>query len=192
MVRDAGRTKQRLLEAAVSEFATYGIAGARVDRIADSAECNKSLIYTYFGSKDALFEAVATALVADTVEEVPIDAEHLDHYAAALFDHYGSRPELLRLATWYQLERSHLESQSDLIRSANATKVAAVARAQQAGAITTEIEAAELLSLIVGLSTTAALHSPGLDLGSLSATARSRARAALITAVRRLVAVPST
>ncbi|ABY22864.1 transcriptional regulator, TetR family [Renibacterium salmoninarum ATCC 33209] len=34
MARDAQATKQRLLEAAVQEFSQYGIAGARVDRIA--------------------------------------------------------------------------------------------------------------------------------------------------------------
>ena len=51
MARDAEQTKQRLLEAAIAEFSAYGIAGARVDRIAAGAGVNKSLIYSYFGSK---------------------------------------------------------------------------------------------------------------------------------------------
>jgi AcrR family transcriptional regulator len=33
-------------------------AGARVDRIAASANANKQLIHAYFGSKDQLFDAV--------------------------------------------------------------------------------------------------------------------------------------
>ena len=58
MVRDAEATKARLLEAATAEFAAYGIAGARIDRIAAAASVNKQMIYAYFGSKDALFDVV--------------------------------------------------------------------------------------------------------------------------------------
>ena len=56
--RDAEATKARLLAAATAEFAAYGVAGARVDRIAGAAQANKQLIYAYFGSKDDLFDAV--------------------------------------------------------------------------------------------------------------------------------------
>ena len=35
--RDAEATRRRLLDAATAEFAAYGIAGARVDRIAAEA-----------------------------------------------------------------------------------------------------------------------------------------------------------
>ncbi|HEY3483203.1 MAG TPA: TetR family transcriptional regulator, partial [Streptomyces sp.] len=51
-MRDAAETKRRLLAAATEEFAERGIAGARVDRIAAAAGCNKAMIYSYFGSKD--------------------------------------------------------------------------------------------------------------------------------------------
>ncbi|MFD6108194.1 TetR/AcrR family transcriptional regulator, partial [Nocardia salmonicida] len=53
----ADATKARILQAATDEFATYGIAGARVDRIAKTAGANKNLIYIYFGGKDQLFDA---------------------------------------------------------------------------------------------------------------------------------------
>ncbi|BCL80549.1 helix-turn-helix transcriptional regulator [Ktedonobacteria bacterium brp13] len=55
MGRDIQETKKRLLNAATNEFARRGIAGARVDRIADLAGCSKALIYDYFGNKDQLF-----------------------------------------------------------------------------------------------------------------------------------------
>ena len=55
---NADETRRRLLEAATAEFAANGIAGARVDRIAANAGCNKQAIYAYFESKDGLFEAV--------------------------------------------------------------------------------------------------------------------------------------
>jgi AcrR family transcriptional regulator len=40
----AEQTKTRILDAAFREFAEHGLAGARVDRIAKSAERNKNLI----------------------------------------------------------------------------------------------------------------------------------------------------
>ena len=57
-MRDADATKARILAAAKSEFARLGLAGARVDEIADKADANKRMIYHYFGSKEDLFRIV--------------------------------------------------------------------------------------------------------------------------------------
>ena len=75
--RDAARTKQRLLDAARDEFAEYGIAGARVERIAAAARCNKALIYAYFDSKDALFDAAFAAHVQAHLDRVNFDGTDL-------------------------------------------------------------------------------------------------------------------
>jgi AcrR family transcriptional regulator len=56
--RDPARNRDRILKAAVAEFARYGLGGARVDRIAARAGANKRMLYYYFGNKDALFLAV--------------------------------------------------------------------------------------------------------------------------------------
>jgi AcrR family transcriptional regulator len=58
MTRNAEASKERILEAAFAEFAAYGVAGARVDRVAETAGCNKNLIYIYFQDKDSLFKTV--------------------------------------------------------------------------------------------------------------------------------------
>ena len=79
-------TMRRLLQAATEEFATHGIAGARVDRIAAAAKANKALIYSYFGNKDQLFDAVMEAQVARVLDEVAFTPEDLPGYAASLFD----------------------------------------------------------------------------------------------------------
>jgi len=55
-VRDAARTRAKILAAARDEFAARGFAGARVESIAKRAGLTKQLIYHYFPSKDALFE----------------------------------------------------------------------------------------------------------------------------------------
>ena len=57
-MRNAAATKERILEAALAEFSAHGIAGARVDRIAQAARCNKNLIYIYFEDKETLFTTV--------------------------------------------------------------------------------------------------------------------------------------
>ena len=44
MKRDATATRQRILDHATAEFARYGIAGARVDRIAAAAGSNKAML----------------------------------------------------------------------------------------------------------------------------------------------------
>src|SRR5882757_765301 len=106
MVGDAEATRKRLLEAALKEFGAFGIAGARVDRIAAEAASNKAQIYHYFGSKDGLFDAVFNQLVVRMLAEAPIDATDLPEYAGRLFDEYEKHPEVQRLATWYRLERA--------------------------------------------------------------------------------------
>ena len=50
-------TREKILGAAVEEFARYGLGGARVDRIAQRAGANKRMLYYYFGDKEGLFLA---------------------------------------------------------------------------------------------------------------------------------------
>src|SRR5437016_8408421 len=56
--RNPQQTQQRILEAALQEFAAKGFAGARVDVIARRATINKRMLYHYFGDKQGLFQAV--------------------------------------------------------------------------------------------------------------------------------------
>jgi len=62
--RSASATKARILEAALSEFATRGFAGARIDVIAAQAQSNKRMLYAYVGNKDALWLATLEAVYA--------------------------------------------------------------------------------------------------------------------------------
>jgi TetR/AcrR family transcriptional regulator len=63
--RNPGRTRERILAAALKEFAARGFAGARVDRIASTANANKRMLYHYFGDKNALFRAVLRHKLAE-------------------------------------------------------------------------------------------------------------------------------
>ena len=57
VARNPDRTRRRLLRAAIKLFAQQGFHAVSVDAIVDLAKVNKRMVYHYFGSKDALFEA---------------------------------------------------------------------------------------------------------------------------------------
>jgi AcrR family transcriptional regulator len=151
VARDAEDTRRRLLGAAAAEFTERGIAGARIDRIAAAAQANKALIYSYFGNKEDLFDAVFRALVVDTVHDVPIDPDDLPGYAGRLFDRNVSHPQAFRLAIWHSLERGH-DAMPEVVLASNQDKVTAIAEAQGDGRIGDRFPAAELMVLITGLA----------------------------------------
>jgi AcrR family transcriptional regulator len=186
MVRDAQATRQRLLDAATEEFAARGIAGARVDRIADLARSNKAQIYHYFGSKDGLFDAVFDRVVEATVSETPIDAADLPEYAGRLFDRYEQHPEIQRLATWYRLERADSDHPIGAIVAGDAAKVKAIAEAQQAGSLTTRFEPAVLLALVLTISGTWSSMTPEYS-GLVRRISLAKRRQAVVKAVTTLL-----
>lgn len=57
-------TRARILDAALTEFSTQGLAGARTERIAKAAGVNKALLYYYFESKEKLYEAAFEMIAA--------------------------------------------------------------------------------------------------------------------------------
>ena len=63
--RNPERTRERILSAALREFATNGFAGARVDAIARRAAINKRMLYHYFGDKERLFREVLHRKIAE-------------------------------------------------------------------------------------------------------------------------------
>jgi AcrR family transcriptional regulator len=103
---DAQATRRRLLDAACAEFAQYGLAGARVDRIGEAAGSNKAQIYHYFGGKAQLFDAACQQAIQQMEAEVPFDPCDLPGYAARLVGLHERRPEIMRLCTWQRLERA--------------------------------------------------------------------------------------
>ncbi|MGW7404061.1 TetR family transcriptional regulator [Streptomyces sp. NPDC054833] len=149
MARDSSATKARLLDAAFTEFAAYGIAGARVDRIAENAGANKRLIYVYFGNKEQLFDVVLDRALQEGAEAVPFDAADLPGYAGAIFDHLVARPDLLRLRLWKQLERP---STTGLEPDAFRRKTAEVAAAQENHKIAPGIAPADVLTMVLAVA----------------------------------------
>ena len=184
MKRNAEDTRNRLLQAAIAEFAAYGIAGARVDRIADEAQSNKAQIYNYFGNKDQLFDAVYDALVIEMIERVEFDALDLPDYAARLYDEHQAHPEVMRLTLWDLLERGGAGSQVPAVVQANQNKISAIQAAQREGVIADRLSAQELLTVIISIPVTAILTASEYKTETSENTMR---RESIIEAVRRLI-----
>jgi AcrR family transcriptional regulator len=156
MPPDASATKARLLQAATEEFTAYGMAGARVDRIAARAGANKRLIYVHFGTKEELFDIVVQRQLGVLADAVPFTPADLPGYAGALFDWVAAHPEALRLNAWKQLERPRAAAaEMDIYRP----KLAALAAlpGPLAGA-----DPADVLALVIGLATAWFTASPAL------------------------------
>ncbi|MDX6291576.1 MAG: hypothetical protein QOH50_651 [Kribbellaceae bacterium] len=185
MVRDADRTRQRILAAAIEEFAALGIAGARVNHIAEVAGCNKAMLYAYFGNKDQLFDAVFAAHVNAYVEQVTFDATDLAAYAGRLFDYFEDNPDQLRLSIWYRLERPQ-GSRLEAVVAVNQTRLEQLKQAQQEGILPSHYEPAELLALVQSTSTTWSSMNP--EYGIDAPGDRTQRRRTVTDAVRRLLA----
>jgi AcrR family transcriptional regulator len=182
---DAEQTKRRLLEAATADFAHHGIAGARVDRIAEAARTNKQMIYAYFGNKDTLFDAVFTTHVGAHIERVDFDAADLPAYAGRLFDAFEDDPAALRLSTWYRLERPEGRGLEAMI-AVNAIRLDRLRQAQREGLISRRFEPVQLLVLIQSIATAWSTINP--ELGTAVPRGRAYRRATVMQAVAQLVA----
>jgi AcrR family transcriptional regulator len=150
--RDAEATKARIFEAATGEFAAHGIAGARVDRIAQNAQANKQLIYAYFGDKKKLFYKVLEKTLVEVAEMVSTDITDLDRWVDEHIDYHHKHPELLRLLMWEALE---VESENTCRSEARAerygVKMQKIVDAQTQGIVRDDMPAAYMLMMLMGM-----------------------------------------
>jgi AcrR family transcriptional regulator len=188
MPRNSEETKRRIFAAATREFARHGIAGARVDRIAQAAGSNKQLIYAYFGKKQRLFDAVVSEHVARFLDEVAFEADYLATYGGATFDFYVAHPEVAQLGAWHALEPGQSHHRLPVIEEAIRARVREVRRAQRAGTIASAVTPDELLALVNAIAVAWAVPTPERE-PERGVTSRTRAkrRAAVVEAIRRLV-----
>lgn len=183
--RQSQATQERLLEAAFEEFQLHGLAGARVDRIAERSKSNKRLIYIYFGDKERLFDTVVARDVEAMLDTVPFDADDLPGYAVELLDYLEERPEVLRLFSWRNLERTDT---SEMEQASYRDKVARIAEAQRAGRLDARLPAVHLLAFVLGAVGSWAIASPALREAAGEAAARDFRRENVREAVSRLTA----
>ena len=184
-MRNAEATRERILDAALAEFSAHGIAGARVDRIAHAAGCNKNLIYVYFTDKETLFTTVLRKHLLRVHEEYPFTPDDLPGYVAKVFDFAMANPDLMRLLAWSALEQT-VQEQAERVAALDA-KVSALAAAQKARQVGTVFPPNFLVVAVMSLATAWSAASPfGPSVNPKAAERPAALREKVVEAVRRL------
>ncbi|SEJ44278.1 transcriptional regulator, TetR family [Variovorax sp. OK605] len=128
--RDADRSQLAILASARDEFSARGLAGARMDSIAERAGLNKRLIYYYFGSKDDLFLAVLERVYADIraaeqrlhLDEIePVEA--IRQLVSFTWHYYLEHPEFITLLNSENLHGAAHLKRSERIQEMNSPLV---------------------------------------------------------------------
>ncbi len=183
------RTRERILAAAKSEFATYGLAGARINRIADQAETSKERLYAYFPSKDDLFAAVTENLILDVSAETAKSGGDMPTYVGLLFDSYVRNPENARLHVWLNFGPDPYPASSPSMLAMEG-KLDDIRAGQRAGNIDANWEPAQLLIMLIEIAKSMAFPvnaARPLLRRNRRANSRAARRAAAIKAARRLI-----
>lgn len=160
--RHPERTRELILEAATTEFATKGIGGARVDAIAARSRANKRMIYHYFGNKQQLYLSVLERMYQEIrTAETELKLEELEPREAmrALiefsFDYYTDHPHFIRLLDNENLHKGRNLKRAPGIRQSNSPLVKMIAellsRGAAAGIFRRRVDPIQLYISIAGL-----------------------------------------
>ncbi|MFC8847076.1 MULTISPECIES: TetR family transcriptional regulator [unclassified Micromonospora] len=181
-------TSDRIVAAATAEFSRYGIAGARVERIAKAARTSKERVYAYFRSKEQLYRFVAGRELAAMAEAVLLDPTDLPEYAGRVHDHFTRHPECWRLMMWGQMELSPGQTpQDDPLQESVNHKLEQLRKAQESGHLDPAWDPQDILVFVSQLATSWAAAESTLTLaGEDRAAFMAARRAAIVAAVQRL------
>jgi AcrR family transcriptional regulator len=159
---DPGKTKEDILVAATEEFAALGLAGGRVDAIAERTKTSKRMIYYYFGSKNGLYLAVLEkAYIQARTYEADLNLAALDPVDALrklinhTFDYDEASPDFVWLVMNENIHRAvHLKQSkviADFSLPALSTLNDIIRRGRETGVFKHDIEAVDLHMLISSL-----------------------------------------
>jgi TetR/AcrR family transcriptional regulator len=96
--------RQRILDAALKEFSTYGFNGTRMERIATSANITKAMIFYYFSSKKNLYQLVIKQLfdqfspsILGLLKSNPSPEEFIERMVNIYLGIFSRYPDYVRL-----------------------------------------------------------------------------------------------
>lgn len=140
------KTVEWIIENATKEFASHGLEGARIDRIAQAAGVTKRLVYHYFGSIQKLYVAAleqkseaafAEILAVDFDSLPPIQA--LRSLLEIIFDQYRSSPDLIKLLIDQNMQECVQAEDNRSLRRGGESLVAICARLIARGQASNEL-----------------------------------------------------
>lgn len=137
---DPERTMAGILKVATAEFAAKGLAGARIDAIADATHTSKRMIYYYFGSKEGLYIRVLedsyrrmrSIESEQSLDDLPPE-EALRKLVAFTFDHHQGNQDYIRLVMTENMARGAYLAQSTTVQQLNVQAIEAIRRLYDRG-----------------------------------------------------------
>jgi len=190
-MRTRTELREDILAAARVEFAQYGLAGARIDRIARTAQASKERLYAHFTDKEALYREVLAADFASFFRAVTVQPEQVPDFVGDIYDLSRTQPEHLRMITWAQLEGFALdEPRTEDDQPVFGCAIATIEAAQASGHVDRAWQPAELLVLLFGIGMAWA-HSPHPDSVTDDPALIASRRAAAVEAATRIIATRS-
>jgi AcrR family transcriptional regulator len=123
---DPERTMADIIVVATREFSEKGLAGARIDDIAEAMRTSKRMIYYYFGSKEGLYIAVleeAYRRIRQIETELHLEdlapEDALRKLVGFTVDYQLANPDFIRLVMTENIHRGEYLAQSKAIRKLN-------------------------------------------------------------------------
>ena len=123
---DPERTMADIIDVATREFSEKGLAGARIDVIAEAMRTSKRMIYYYFGSKEGLYIAVleeAYRRIRHIETELHLEdlapEDALRKLVGFTVDYQLANPDFVRLVMTENIHRGEYLAQSKTIRKLN-------------------------------------------------------------------------
>ena len=152
--RDPQRSQERILAAALKEFADRGFAGARVNVIARRAAINKRMLYHYFGSKEGLFRAVLRRKMAERQAWREATPEEPALSLPLWFDRACRDINWVRLLQWEALQTgTNRVIDETKRRTAAEAAIQRIRRRQVNGHLRRELDPRHLFLAMMGLTT---------------------------------------
>jgi AcrR family transcriptional regulator len=156
-------TRERILRAAVNEFAAKGYSGGRIEAICASARVNIRMIYHHFGGKEGLYiAALEETLGGLRDEELKLDFESARPLDAVLqlfeftYEHFAAHPRLISLLSGENLLKAKFLKRSKRTPVISSPVLAQlkriIERGEAEGQFREGIDALQLYVLIVSLS----------------------------------------
>jgi AcrR family transcriptional regulator len=200
VVRSTTELRGEILVAARTEFAQFGLAGARIDRIAKSAHASKERLYAHFGDKETLFREVVAADVAEFFGAVTPRPDAVAEWVGTLYDLMCARPEHLRMMTWAHLEGFILDEPHAGASGATGNEpdgepipvqaIAAIEAAQADGHVDRAWQPVDLLVVLFGIGLAWA-HWPDPHAVTDDPTLVAHRRAVVVEAATRVIGAPA-
>jgi AcrR family transcriptional regulator len=137
---DPERTMADIIDVATREFSEKGLAGARIDVIAEAMRTSKRMIYYYFGSKEGLYIAVleeAYRRIRHIETELHLDdlapEDALRRLVGFTVDYQLANPDFVRLVMTENIHRGEYLAQSKSIRKLNVPAIDGLRRLYERG-----------------------------------------------------------